>query len=135
VASDAFTFREVSDDEAIPWDCGELGPPCGLKPGETAACLDLEVLRFHGEGGVTAVIRLSHCRDGIDFSGVTFTLGETDDTIDTCDWCGLKFLNLLSCGVCSQVLRRRTCYCSRECQKAAWPEHKLTAGHAGAAQR
>ena len=131
MASDMFTVRQVSDDEAISWDCGEMRPQSGLREGETAACLDLEVLRFHGGGGATAVIPLSHCRDGIDFSGVSFRLGETEDALDTCNWCGLKFLNLLCCGVCGQVLRRRICYCSRECQKAAWPEHKLTAGHAG----
>ncbi len=124
---DLIAYRRVSDDEAISWDHERTS---GLSFGETARCLELEVMRFHGEGGVTAVVPLRHCRDGIDLSTVHF-VRERDKSskIDTCDWCGLSFPNLLACSICKRVLRQRTCYCSRECQKAAWPQHKHTAGH------
>ncbi len=66
---DLIVYRRVSDDEAISWDHERTS---SLSFGEIARCLELEFMRFHGEGGVTAVVPLRHCRDGIDFSTVHF---------------------------------------------------------------
>ena len=38
-----------------------------------------------------------------------------------CSNCGVKITNVLRCARC-----RQTCYCSQECQKSEWNEHKKT---------
>jgi hypothetical protein len=136
MTSDGFRARILSADNAIPSNIKEHSSRLhsGLRLGETRTCLDLEVMRFHTTQGV-AVVQLSHLRDEIELSSIHFTADSLSTQIDTCDWCGLSFPNLLCCDGCKKVLGRRVCYCSRECQKAAWPEHKRTAGHAGEACR
>ncbi|CAL6353935.1 unnamed protein product [Bathycoccus prasinos] len=44
-----------------------------------------------------------------------------EDTNKCCSNCGVKIANALRCARC-----RQTCYCSRECQKSEWNEHKKT---------
>jgi len=44
-----------------------------------------------------------------------------EDTNKCCSNCGVKIANTLRCARC-----RQTCYCSRECQKSEWNEHKKT---------
>ena len=129
MTSDGFRARILSADNAIPSNIKEHSSRLhsGLRLGETRTCLDLEVMRFHTTQGV-AVVQLSHLRDEIELSSIHFTADSLSTQIDTCDWCGLSFPNLLCCDGCKKVLGRRVCYCSRECQKAAWPEHKRTAG-------
>ena len=42
------------------------------------------------------------------------------DEAKKCSACGASAEKLLRCSTCSQ-----TCYCSSQCQRAAWPAHKL----------
>lgn len=79
-----------------------------------------EVLRYHTTEGTTAVIPLKHCADSI--VGTVF-FGK-DAKVDCCNWCGRAFPGLKHCGVCKE-----TYYCSKACQKAHWPAHKVTCSH------
>lgn len=47
--------------------------------------------------------------------------GKNPTTLVPCSFCGKKF-GLQQCSGCSRTDNIR--YCSRECQLAAWPEHK-----------
>eukprot|EP01099_Mayorella_cantabrigiensis_P009023 TRINITY_DN962_c0_g1_i1.p1 TRINITY_DN962_c0_g1~~TRINITY_DN962_c0_g1_i1.p1 ORF type:complete len:516 (-),score=120.40 TRINITY_DN962_c0_g1_i1:218-1765(-) len=51
------------------------------------------------------------------------TPAPTPASENTCDQCNKHFEKLLRCGKC-KVVR----YCSADCQKKAWPQHKLVCG-------
>ena len=87
----------------------------------------LENMRFHSASGDTVIVPITHIPDGI--ASATLVV-EQDLRIDVCEWCARPFPGLQVCGICRDFgTGAHVVYCSRACQKMAWPEHKQTDPH------
>ncbi|CAL6349558.1 unnamed protein product [Bathycoccus prasinos] len=66
-------------------------------------------------------VNSSHDDDEDEDVGKSASDATKGDTNKCCSNCGVKIANALRCARC-----RQTCYCSQECQKSEWNEHKKT---------
>ena len=66
-------------------------------------------------------VNSSHDDDEDEDVGKSASDAAKGDTNKCCSNCGVKIANALRCARC-----RQTCYCSQECQKSEWNEHKKT---------
>ncbi|GAA6030475.1 hypothetical protein JCM8097_006166 [Rhodosporidiobolus ruineniae] len=73
--------------------------------------------------------RSQTCSDGPILVG-SESVGKIEKSIKHCShcWCPETQKKLTVCGKCKEKQNRLVSFCGRDCQVAAWPEHKLTCG-------
>jgi len=87
-----------------------------------------EQLRFYAADGTYAFIPLKHSGSkSKPYSSTVYI--DPNTRMDICAHCGEPWPALRKCPVC-QKHKIHTTYCSKACQSAAWPQHKLTPPHA-----
>ena len=72
-----------------------------------------QAARFHGLAGSGG----SEIQEARNTGGAS--AGHTSLAEKSCGGCGVSSENMLTCGACGKAT-----YCSKECQRAAWPGHK-----------
>lgn len=81
-----------------------------------------ETFRYYMPNNKTVVLPVMHIHDTRNPFACTICIKPTA-AVHYCDWCARVFPGLKRCSGCTNQV---VYYCSRACQKAAWPTHKLT---------
>lgn len=83
-----------------------------------------ETLRFYAPNGKTAVLPIFHINDSLGQELLHLAISiKPDASVHECEWCARQFPGLKRCSGCST---NEVYYCSRACQRASWPTHKLS---------